>query len=120
MPKSADNEALWYAVTYPYMDHPTLAWLSLIVFGFVFGLASGPMTLLRIGIGLTLLAGLGVLLADISGHDRIAHWFVIGMVSVLVAFLVAMVGAVVGAAVRQVFRPRPLSPRIDRPVPAPP
>ena len=77
------------------------------------------MTLLRIGIGL-LLAGLGVLLANTSGHERLAYWLVIGMVSVLVAFLVAMLGAVAGAAVCKAFRPRPLSPRIDHPVPAPP
>ena len=103
------------------MDKSTLAWLSLTVFGFVFGLSSGPMALLRIGIGLMLLCGLGVLLADASGHDRLAYWCVIGIVSVLVAFLVAMVGAVTGAAVRKAFRnARPISPPLDRSAPVQP
>ena len=85
------------------MDPSTFSWLCLIAFGFAFGLASGPKVLLRIGIGLTLLAGLGVLLADTSGHDRLAWWFGIGGIALLAAFAVALLGAFFGAAVRKAF-----------------
>ena len=103
------------------MDQSTLAWLSLTVFGFLFGCSSGPMALLRIGIALTMLCGLGVLFAETSGHDRLAYWCVIGMLSVLVAFLVAMVGAVTGAAARKAFRSAPpVSPPLDRRAPVQP
>jgi hypothetical protein len=88
------------------MDHSTLAWLTLITFGFVMGLSAGPMAMVRIGIGLTMLCGLGMLLATTSGHDRMAHWFVFGMVAVVVAFGVALIGAVIGAAVRDALRRR--------------
>ena len=100
------------------MDQSTLAWLSLVTFGFVFGLASGPKTLLRIGVGLVLLSGLGVLLATTSGYDRLAYWFVIGMVAVGAAFLVAMLGAVVGAAVRSAFQRRAAPAPVKQPVTA--
>ena len=85
------------------MDTSTFAWIWLIAFGFAFGLASGPMALLRIGLGLTMLSGLGVLLADTSGHDRLAWWFGIGVIALLAAFAVALLGAFVGAAVRKAF-----------------
>jgi hypothetical protein len=88
------------------MDHSLPTWLCLMAFGFVFGASSGPQALVRIGIGLMLLSGLGVVLASTSGHERLAYWFVIGMVGVVVTFLVAMLGALVGAAARKAFHRR--------------
>ena len=102
------------------MEQSTVALLSLVTFGFVFGLASGPKSLLRIGVGLVLLSGLGVLLATTGGYDRLAHWFVIGMVAVGAAFLLAMLGAVVGAAVRSAFRRRAALEPVKQPVPVQP
>ena len=102
------------------MDQSTFAWLSLVTFGFVFGLASGPMALLRIGIGLVLLAGLGLLLASTSGYERLAYWLVIAMVAVAAAFMVAMVGAVVGAAVRSASQRRDVPAPVKQPLTAPP
>jgi hypothetical protein len=86
------------------MDPSTVAWLSLVICGFAFGVANGPMALLRIGIGLMMLSGLGVLLAMTSGFPRVAYWFVIGVTAVVVAVLVAMLGALAGGAVRRLFR----------------
>ena len=88
------------------MDHSTIAWMTLVSFGFIFGMSSGPMALLRIGMALMMLCGLGVLLANTSGHERLGYWFAIGMVAVLVAFLIALLGAVIGAAVREALRRR--------------
>ena len=90
------------------MDHSTFALLCLLLTGFVFGLFSGPMTLLRIGIGLTMLCGLGVLLATTSGHERLAYWFSIGVGAVVVAFVIALIGALAGAAVRNLLPRRTL------------
>ena len=86
------------------MEPSTIAWLSVVLCGFIFGLSSGPTALVRIGIALMLLSGLGVLLANTSGYPRLAYWFVIGMMAIVVAFLVALVGALIGAAVRKAFR----------------
>jgi len=88
------------------MDPSTAAWLSVIACGFIFGLSSGPTALVRIGIALMLLSGLGVVLASTSGHERLAYWFVIGMVGVVVAFLIAMLGALFGEALRKAFHRR--------------
>ncbi|MFC5499473.1 hypothetical protein ACFPOE_18150 [Caenimonas terrae] len=88
------------------MPHSTLALLTLLSFGFAFGLFAGPMALLRIGIALTMLSGLGVLLATTSGHDRLAYWFSIGVGAVLVAFFIALLGALAGSAIRRLLRRR--------------
>jgi asparagine N-glycosylation enzyme membrane subunit Stt3 len=88
------------------MDQSTLAWLTLITFGFAMGVSAGPMALARIGLGLAMLCGLGVLLANTSGHEHLAYWCVVGMVAVVAAFAVAFVAGLVGAAVRDLFKAR--------------
>lgn len=83
------------------MTPPPVFWLGLAVAGFVLGLVVRPMVLLRIGIALVMLAGLGLLLSNTWGWEGAAFWFGAGMATLGVVFGVAILGSVAGWAVRR-------------------
>lgn len=77
-------------------------WMGLAIAGFVLGLFVRPMVLLRIAIGLVMLAGLGLLLSNTWGWAGAAWWFGASMAAVGVIFGVAIVGALAGWCVRRI------------------
>ncbi|MGE4243568.1 hypothetical protein [Ramlibacter sp.] len=85
------------------MDKMTLLWAGLAFAGFVVGLWVRPVVLLRMGIGLMLLAGLGLLASNLMGFPGAAYWFGAGMIGIAVVFGVAFVGALGGWIVRRII-----------------
>jgi hypothetical protein len=83
------------------MNIYTPLWLGLALAGFVVGLWVRPMVLLRIAIALFLLAGLGLMVANLLGSDGLAYTFGAGMAGIALVFAVAIVGAIAAWMVRR-------------------
>jgi hypothetical protein len=83
------------------MDNITLLWAGLALAGFVIGLFVRTGTVLRVALGLFMLSGLGLVLANTAGWSTAAYWFGIGMAGIAITFAVAIVGALAGRLVRK-------------------
>jgi hypothetical protein len=83
------------------MNFYTPLWLGLALAGFVVGLWVRPMVLLRVAIALFLLAGLGLMVANLMRSDGMAYAFGAGMAGIALVFGLAIVGAVAAWLVRR-------------------
>jgi hypothetical protein len=83
------------------MDIPVFFWVALAIIGFVLGLWITLKALLRIALGLFMLTGLALVLANTSGNEDVAFWLGVSMAGLVVVFAVGLLGAICGRLVRR-------------------
>jgi FtsH-binding integral membrane protein len=76
-------------------------WLGLAVLGFVLGLWVGAKVPLRLTLGLFVLSGLGLVLANMAQADALAYWLAAGTVAAALVFATAAIGAALRWLVRR-------------------
>jgi hypothetical protein len=85
------------------MNTLTPLWFGLAIAGFIAGLWVRPKVLVRIAIGLFLLAGLGLVACNTLGYAGAAYWFGVAMGALAVVFGVAILGSIGGWMVRRLI-----------------
>jgi hypothetical protein len=85
----------------------TPLWIGLAFAGFLLGLFLRPMVVLRMAIGLGLLAGLGLMLANTWGSQHYAFVFGALGVALLVVFGVSLLGSFAGWIIRRIVHEPP-------------
>lgn len=93
-----------------YSDPAFSVWLGLAVAGLLVGLWLRPMIVMRVGIGLAMLAGLALLVSVTLGAGLAAYWSGALLVGTLVLSTAALAGALLGRLVLRIVRGRPAAP----------